>query len=60
MMLFYENGVGGGDVNIFFWYSLGQYKDYMSDGHTAVSSDCRVFKAKSARHQHGSWIKLPE
>lgn len=24
-----------------FWYSLGQYKDYTSDGHTAVSADCR-------------------
>lgn len=42
----HKNGIVESDVNI-FWYSLGQYKDYMSDGHTAVSADCREsFKAK--------------
>lgn len=37
-MLFTRMSIVESDVNI-FWYSWGRYKDYTSDGHTAMSAD---------------------
>lgn len=43
-MLFTRMSIVESDVNI-FWYSWGRYKDYTSDGHTAMSADW-VIKAR--------------